>query len=301
MSDRYLVDLSYSIGPFRFTGSWEQSFAFLDEPKTTNKNIFKLTFNLNSQNLTASISRGVDFLNNTQLQDTFSISFSEQFGLINTNGSISGAYDNKNAKLGVQNINVGVNLKDIQTSYSLQFSVTPGNPITMYIHTLKYSNLSATIYQKPDYIERATVSGSFNLFDYNTKISGTYYVRTAGAEPNWSLSYSMERKDEKYVISYNTDNTKRYLLELSTKKIDPNIYVKLRYDPSRNVIDSMNLSIDKSLHCWRLLVGADLSYKSTGNWLDFLDKLTFKFYLTDISDIFFLLDPKAGQFQFSGM
>ncbi|MFN4268064.1 MAG: LptF/LptG family permease [Fervidobacterium pennivorans] len=301
MSDRYLVDLSYNIGPFRLTGSWEQSFAFLDEPKTTNKNIFKLTFNLNSQNLTASISRGVDFLNNTQLQDTFSISFSEQFGLINTNGSISGAYDNKNAKLGVQNINVGVNLKDIQTSYSLQFSVTPGNPITMYIHTLKYSNLSATIYQKPDYIERATVSGSFNLFDYNTKISGTYYVRTAGAEPNWSLSYSMERKDEKYVISYNTDNTKRYLLELSTKKIDPNIYIKLRYDPSRNVIDSMNLSIDKSLHCWRLLVGVDLSYKSTGNWLDFLDKLTFKFYLTDISDIFFLLDPKAGQFQFSGM
>jgi len=113
-------------------------------------------------------------------------------------------------------------------------------------------------------------------------------VRTAGAEPNWSLSYSMEKKDEKYVISYNIDNTKRYLLELSTKKIDPNIYIKLRYDPSRNVIDSMNLSIDKSLHCWRLLIGADLSYKSTGNWLDFLDRLTLKLYLTDISDIFFL-------------
>jgi len=42
MFDRYLLDLSYSIGPFRLTGSWEQSFAFLDEPKTTNKNILNL-------------------------------------------------------------------------------------------------------------------------------------------------------------------------------------------------------------------------------------------------------------------
>ncbi|WP_033191261.1 LptF/LptG family permease [Fervidobacterium islandicum] len=301
MSDKYISDLSYILGPFRLTGGWEQFYGFLDEPAANNKNVLRFTFSLSSDKITASASRGIDISNNKLLPDSYSIRYSEQFGPVGVSNSISGTYDNDKAKLGVQNFNLGLNFQDIGTSYSLQFSTIPGNQISTYIHTLKYANLSATIYQKPDYIERATVSGSFNLFDYLAKLSGTYYVRSANAEPTWSLSYSMEKKDEKYVVSYNTDNTRKYLVEISNKTIDPNVYVKLKYDPSRNLLESVNLTFDKSLHCWRLLIGADLSYKATGNWLDYLDKLTLKFYLTDISDIFFLLDPKAGQFQFSGM
>lgn len=301
MTDKYVLDANYIIGPFKLSGAWEQIYSFLDEPTSTSRNSLKLTANINSNNLTVTLLRGVDLLTGKTLQDTYNLRYSYELANVNFTGTLSSTYDNVQKKLGSENVSLSLGLKDIQTSYTLQFTILPGKPVSTYVHTLKYSNLTTTLYQESDFIKRAIISGSFNLLDYTTKLSANYSVASRDAEPNWSFSYSMEKKDEKYSLSYNTDNRRTYTFEANTKVVDPNITLKIRYNPSTSTFESINLSLDKSLHCWRLLFGVDLSQKSTGNVLDYIDKVSFKFYLTDIPDIFFFLDPKDGQFQFSGM
>jgi len=301
MTDKYVLETNYNVGPFKISGIWEQVYSFLDEPESSSKNSLKLTANINSSNLTLNLVRGFDFLTGKTLQDVYNLKYTNQVGNINFTGSLSTTYDNTQKKLGAENVLFNIGLKDVNTNYTLQFTILPGNPVLTYIHTLKYSNLSTTIYQENDFIKRALISGSFDMFDYSAKVSANYSVASKVAEPNWSLSYTMERKDEKYAFSYNTDNRKTYILEASSKVIDPNILLKVRYNPSNSTFESISLTLDKSLHCWHLLFGLDLSQKQTTNIFDFIDKVTVKFYLTDIQDIYFFFDPKAGQFQFSGM
>ncbi|MGQ9856487.1 MAG: LptF/LptG family permease [Fervidobacterium sp.] len=301
LTDNYTLNANYGIGPLRVTGAWEQSYAFLDEPTSTNKNLLRMTVSVSSQNITTSVARSVDLINNKQLPDSCSIKYSQDFGSININGSLSGAYDNVNKKLGNETISVGTIFKDLQTSYTLQYTIVPGKPVSNFVHNFKYSNLTATLYQENDFVKRAIVSGSFMLFDYSAKLNANYFTQSKDAQPNYNFTLTLEKKDEKYTLSYNTDNTKKYVFETQLKTIDPNVSLKVRYNPDENKIETGSIVLDKSLHCWRLSFGLDFSYKSSGTVLDYVDKVTFKFYLTDIPDIFFFLSPKEGQFQFSGM
>ncbi|WP_072758686.1 YjgP/YjgQ family permease [Fervidobacterium gondwanense] len=300
LSDNYTLSSSYNVGPFRVTGSWEQTYAFLDEPTSTNRNLVRLSTSINSKNISTSLIRSFDFVTGKQLPDNYTINYSQDFGPMNINGSITGTYDNVNKKLGNENISISTTFKDFQTSYTLQYTITPGKPVSNFVHNFKYSNLTTTLYQENDFVKRAIVSGSFALLDYSAKLSANYSVQSRESQPNYSFTLSLEKKDEKYILSYNTDNTKKYVFETQLKTLDPNISLKLRYNPEENKIESGNVVLDKSLHCWRLSFGIDFSYKSTSSVFDYVDKVTFKFYLTDIPDIFFFLNPKEGQFQFSG-
>jgi len=299
-ADNYTLSGIYNLGPFKLTSRWEQTYNFLDEPSANNKNNLRVIAEVNSPNLTISAARSFDMINNRLLPDTLSLRSKQLFGDIEFTHSISLNYDNVASKLGNENILLSVNYKPMNTEYTLQFTVQPGKPIENYIHTIKYSNFSLTAYQQNDFIKSAVATGSMDLFGYKATIRGNYSQTTKTSEPNWNLSYTMEKKDEKYVLSYNLDGKKTYKLEATIKTIDPELKLGLTFNPEKSSIDYLSINLDKSLHCWRLNFGVDFTNRST-NLLDNIDKIYFKFYLTDIPDRFFQLDPKNGQFEFSGM
>ncbi|HOJ94506.1 MAG TPA: YjgP/YjgQ family permease, partial [Fervidobacterium nodosum] len=168
-------------------------------------------------------------------------------------------------------------------------------------HVINYGNLNATIYQQNDYIKNIVASGSFNLFDYTATLRANYNKTSKEATPTWNFTYAMEKKNEKYVLSYNTDNKNTYKLEMDLKNLDPNIKLSVTFNPSTMSFDYFSFNFDKSLHCWRLNAGIDFKNRNSPNIFDNIDKIYFKFYLTDIPDKFFQFDPKNGQFNFNGM
>ncbi|MGB9614528.1 MAG: YjgP/YjgQ family permease, partial [Fervidobacterium sp.] len=174
-------------------------------------------------------------------------------------------------------------------------------PLDVFVHTIKYSNLSITAYQQADYVKNLIASGSFNLFDYKSNLKLNYTKTSKDAEPVWNFTYTMEKKDEKYTLSYNNDGKKTYKTEINLKTFDPYIKLGLTFNPSTNSLDYFSLNIDKSLHCWRLNFGVDFTNRNATNIIDNIDKIYIKFYLTDITDKFFEFDPKNGTFNFSGM
>lgn len=299
-SDNYVLSGIYSVGPFKLSSSWEQTYNFIDEPSSNNKNVLKLTTEINSSNLTLSAVRSFDLIKSKFFPDTLSLRYKQQFGNFEFANSISVNYDNELKKLGNESIIFVTSYKPWSTEYTIQFTIQPGKPVENYIHTIKYGNLSLTAYQQNDFIKNAVAAGSFDLFGYKTTIRTNYNQSKKDSEPNWDLSYTMEKENEKYSLSYNLDGKKTYKIEATVKTIDPGIKLGLTFNPEKNSIDYLSLSLDKSLHCWRLNFGVDFTNK-TPNLLDNIDKIFFKFYLTDIPDKFFELDPKNGQFEFSGM
>lgn len=299
-SDNYTLTGVYNLGPFKISSRWEQIYNFIDEPSSNNKNNLRVLAEVNSPNLTLSIARTFDLINNRLLPDTLTLRYKQLFGDVEFTNSISLNYDNVASKLGNENITFGVNYKPLNAEYTLQFTIQPGKPLENYIHTIKYGNLSVTAYQQNDFIRNAVATGSLDLFGYKTTIRGNYIQPTKTSEPNWNLSYTMEKKDEKYVLSYNLDGKKTYKFETTLKTFDPEFKLGLVFNPEKTTVDYLSLNLDKSLHCWRLNFGIDFTNRSS-NILDNIDKIYFKFYLTDMPDRFFQIDPKNGQFEFSGM
>jgi len=299
-SDNYTLTGVYSLGPFKLSSRWEQTYNFIDEPSTNNKNNLRVVAEIGSQTLTLSAVRIFDLINNRQLPDTLTLRYKLMFWDMEFTNSISLSYDNVANKLGNESIILNASYKQLSAEYTLQFTIQPGKPVENYVHTVKYGNFSLTAYQQNDFIKNAVATGSLDLFGYKTTIRGNYTQATKTSEPNWNLSYTMEKKDEKYVLSYNLDGKKTYKFEASVRTFDPQVKLGLTFNPEKSSIDFLSLNLDKSLHCWRLNFGIDFTNRSS-NILDNIDKVYFKFYLTDIPDRFFELDPKNGRFEFSGM
>lgn len=299
-SDNYTLTGMYNLGPFKLTSRWEQTYNFIDEPSANNKNNLRFTGEINSANLTISGARTLDLNNNRLLPDTLTLRTKQSVWDVELTNSISLNYDNVNKKLGNENITISANYKPLNAEYTLQFTIQPGKPIDTYVHIIKYGNFSITAYQQNDFIKNAVATGSLDLFGYKTTIRANYTQASRESAANWNLSYIMEKPSERYVLSYNLDGKKTYKLEATLKTFDPETKIGLTYNPEKNTIDFLSLNLDKSLHCWRLNFGIDFSNRST-NILENIDKVYFKFYLTDMPDRFFQIDPKSGQFEFGGM
>lgn len=300
-SDKYNVTGMYNIGPLKTSLSWEQVYNYLDEPTSTDRNLLKFTLEANSSNLTLSTSRSIDLIKNNQLPDTLTVKYNQTIGDFNIGGSLSTTYDNTLRKLGNENITLEMRYTPFSLRYALQFIIRPGMSLDNYVHVINYGNLNATIYQQNDYIKNIVASGSFNLFDYTAMLRANYNKTSKEATPTWNFTYAMEKKNEKYVLSYNTDNKNTYKLEMDLKNLDPNIKLSVTFNPSTMSFDYFSFNFDKSLHCWRLNAGIDFKNRNSPNIFDNIDKIYFKFYLTDIPDKFFQFDPKNGQFNFNGM
>lgn len=301
MSDRYIITGTYSLGPFKLTSQWEQVYNFIDEATSNNRNNLKISFDVTTPNVRISNVRNYDILKNIQLPDNVTISTKQPLGDLELSNSITFSYDNINNKLGNENISFGLNSKILNAQYTLQFTIQPNKPIETYIHSIRLNNFTVTAYQQTDYIRNLTANGVFDLFDYKTTLRANYSQSSKIAEPKWNFSYTMEKKDEKYVLSYNTDGKNNYKFEASVKNIDPQLVLGLTYNPSSNSIDYLSLNLDKSLHCWRLNFGLELVNRNTGNFFDNISKVSFKFYLTDIDDKFFLIEPSSGKFEVGGL
>ncbi|MFN6991505.1 MAG: YjgP/YjgQ family permease, partial [Fervidobacterium sp.] len=300
MSDKYTIIGTYSLGPFKLTSQWEQVYNFIDEATSNNRNNLKISVDVTTPNIRISNVRTYDILKNKQLPDSVTISAKQPFGDLELSNSITFSYDNENNKLGNQNITFGLNLKSLNAFYTLQFTIQPGRPIESYIHSIKWSNFTITAQQYTDYLRSLTANGVLDLFDYKATLKANYSQSSRTAEPKWNFSYTMEKKDEKYTLSYNTDGKNNYKFEASIKNIDPQLILGLTYNPNTNSIDFLTLNLDKSLHCWRLNFGLELVNRNTGSFFDNISKVSFKFYLTDIEDKFFLLEPKSGKFEVGG-
>ncbi|MGC8902282.1 MAG: LptF/LptG family permease [Fervidobacterium sp.] len=300
-TDKYTVIGNYSFGPFKTSLSWDQTYNFLDESTTTNKNLVKISLESNAQDIAFSVNRTWDVLNEKLLPDNLTLRYSQVFSGFEFNGSLTTSYDNTLKKIGNENVSFGISCKPLTLSYTLQFTIQPDKPLDVFVHTIKYSNLSITAYQQADYVKNLIASGSFNLFDYKSNLKLNYTKTSKDAEPVWNFTYTMEKKDEKYTLSYNNDGKKTYKTEINLKTFDPYIKLGLTFNPSTNSLDYFSLNIDKSLHCWRLNFGVDFTNRNATNIIDNIDKIYIKFYLTDITDKFFEFDPKNGTFNFSGM
>lgn len=301
MKDTYKLEGKYTIGPFSISANWNQVYPFVDEPISTRSNSITLNVGISTSALSLSTRRGWDLLKNQQLADTYTLKFSNNIGILGLSGSLSTTYDNVQNKLGNESVSFGLNVIPAQLSYGLSFTVKPGSEIDLYVHSIKYSNFTASIYQSQDYIRNLIASGYFYAFDYKNTVNANLTKSAKEATPNLRFAYTLEKKDEKYSLSYNTDGSNRYTLSADMKNIDPNTSISLTYDPQQAVFTNLKMAFDKSLHCWVFSLGAEFSYKSNGDILGSLDKIYFKFRLTDMPDKFFYFDPTSGTFQISGM
>ncbi|MGB4755919.1 MAG: LptF/LptG family permease [Fervidobacterium sp.] len=301
MTDTYKLEGKYTVGPFSISINWDQVYPFVDEPISTNSNLITLNAGVSTGALSIATKRGWDLLKNQQTPDTYTLKFTNDVGILNFTGSLSTTYDNIQNKLGNESIAFALNLKPIQLSYTLNFTIKPGTETDLFVHNIKYSNFTASVYQSKDFIKNLIASGYFYTFDYKNTITANFTKSTKDAIPNWRLVYTLERKNEKYSLSYNTDGNKRYSFSTELKNIDPNTNLSITYDPEKQLFTNLALSLDKSLHCWMFSLGAEFSYKTDANFLESLDKIYFKFRLTDMPDKFFYFDPKSGRFEISGM
>jgi len=301
MTDTYKLEGKYTIGPFSISANWDQVYPFVDESISTKSNLITLNAQISTSALSLSTKRGWDLLKNQQVPDTYTLKFANNIGIMGLSGSLSTTYDNVQNKLGNENISFGLNVLPVQLAYTLSFTVRPGSEIDLYVHSLKYSNFTASIYQSQDYIRNLIASGYFYMFDYKNTVSANFTKSAKDAIPNWRFAYTMEKKNEKYSLSYNTNGDNRYTLSADMKNIDPNTNISLTYDPQQVVLTNLKMAFDKSLHCWVFSLGAEFSYRSGADILGMLDKIYFKFRLTDMPDKFFYFEPTSGTLQISGM
>lgn len=301
LTDRYVAEAKYTFGPLSLSTKWTQSYAFLDEPQTTNTNTLTGGLTFNTQTVNLSITRGWDVLKGTPTLENYTLRLNPDIGPINLNASMSFNYDPKTGKIGPQNISASASWKEIQTSYSINYVLTPGVFPSQIVHTLKYTTFTLTITQRPEFISSIVGTGSFTLFDYKNTVNLNYSQSSKDIPGLLRGTYTLEKPGEKYTLSYNVSGKDVLGLGMELKNVDPQVSVTLLYNLGTNLPQSLKVTLDKSLHCWRATFGLDLSYKPYGSLLDYIDKVFIKFYLTDIPDRYFQYDSRSGTFQIGGM
>ncbi|ODN31003.1 LptF/LptG family permease [Fervidobacterium thailandense] len=301
LTDRYVAEARYSFGPLSISAKWTQAYAFLEEPQTTNTNTISGTLAFNTPTVSLSVTRGWDVLKGTPSPETYALKFSPDIGPVNLSASMNFNYDPKAGKIGPQNISASASWKEIQTSYSLNYVLTPGVFPSQIVHTLKYTTFTLTVTQRQEFISSVVGTGSFTLFDYKNTVNLTYSQTSKDTPGSLRGTYTVEKPGEKYSLSYNVGGKDLLTLGVELKNIDPQVSVSLSYNLATNLPQTLKLTLDKSLHCWRATFGLDLSYKTYGGLLDYIDKVFIKFYLTDIPDRYFQYDSELGMFQVGGM
>lgn len=302
MTDRYLIEGRYSVGPFSLSARWSQVYAFIDEPQASNQNVISGSISVSTPAVSLSTTRGFDLLTGRQAPEAYSIRFSPDLGFAVANGALSFTFDPNTGTLSSRTISAGFSLKWTEpVSYSVSFTIVPGQPVQQFTHSARLSNLSVTVNQFGDYVRSAVGSGFFFIGDYRNSVSLNYSQPTRTATPTLRGTYTIERPGERYSLSYNVTGTEILTFSIDLKNIDPKFTGTLSYDLRNQLFRSLRLNFEKDLHCWQMTTGFEFSFKPNASFLDYLDKFFIKFFLTDLPDKFFSFDSSTRTFQVGGM
>ncbi len=302
LKDTFTTDANIKYGPLTVGGTYEGVFSYLAEPTATDRMNFKLNFSNIGSGINTTFTRTFDLKKDEPLsRDEYRISTQQRLlNLYDFRLSYSSGFDYSKNTLLPGTFSSQIGYIPFKLYYGISFNLntvvggTGYQKVNPLVHTITYDRVTGTIYQDIDFIKRIIVSGNFDFLEYKGNIRYDRLQQTKDSEPRVSLSGTLEKKNEKYTVSYNTDGKERLSISLENNNFDPKFSVGLTYDPKNSVFTNLSVKTIFNLHCWLFETELIGSYKGTDDIWGYIDKVIVKFTLKNIPDLFFKTDVKNG-------
>lgn len=169
------------------------------------------------------------------------------------------------------NINLSYGSLNHETSFTYRYDRTPH--VDVLENKLNVRGRSFLFMDRPDLSVRYTLSVQpFDLLTVQAK--GSFY--TGPAKHGFSVTY--------------TQSSYRLRASYELSNFDPSVQVSFSGTLKPFMINSLDLTLSKDLHCWGLVF--ETSFSTVGGFS--LEKLSFKFFIKEFPKKSFSFDPVTG-------